>query len=79
MSRVRTIMLVLAGTAGAVWVSSCGDGAVEPPPPLAPVATAVTVNPGSAALSALGAKRPGSPLRCETRTGRSWQGRRSRG
>ena len=54
MSRVRMIVLVLAGTAGAVWVSSCGDGAVEPPPPPAPVATAVTVNPGSAALSALG-------------------------
>ncbi|MDE0232805.1 MAG: Ig-like domain-containing protein [bacterium] len=48
------IALVLAGTAGAVWMSSCGDGAVEPPPPPAPVATTVTVNPGSAALSALG-------------------------
>ena len=35
-------------------VLSCGDGAVEPAPvPPAPVATAVTVNPGSAALSAL--------------------------
>ena len=55
MSRVRTIALLLAGTAGAVWVSSCGDGAVEPTPaPAAPVATTVTVNPGSAALSALG-------------------------
>ena len=54
MSRVRTIVLMLAGAAGAVWVSSCGDGAVEPPPAAAPVATTVTVNPGSAALSALG-------------------------
>ena len=35
-------------------VLSCGDGAVEPTAPPAPVATAVTVNPGSAALSALG-------------------------
>ncbi len=34
-------------------ILSCGDGAVEPTPPPAPVATAVTVNPGSAALSAL--------------------------
>ncbi len=33
---------------------SCGDGAVEPAPPPAPVATTVAVNPGSAALSALG-------------------------
>ena len=37
----------------AVLVLSCGDGAVEPPPPAA-VPTAVTINPGSAALSALG-------------------------
>ena len=56
MSRVRAIVLLLAGTAGAVWVSSCGDGAVEPPPAraAAPVATTVTVNPGSLVLSALG-------------------------
>ena len=54
MIRARMMVLMLAGTAGVVWVSSCGDGAVEPPPPPAPVATAVTVNPGSAALSALG-------------------------
>ena len=54
MSRIRVIVLLLAGTAGVVWVSSCGDGAVEPPPPPAPVATTVTVNPGSAALTALG-------------------------
>ena len=40
----------------AMLVLSCGDGAVEPPPPPpAPVATTVTVNPGLAALSALGA------------------------
>ena len=35
-------------------VLSCGDGAVEPAPPPAPVATTVAVNPGSAALNALG-------------------------
>ncbi|MDE2784927.1 MAG: Ig-like domain-containing protein [Gemmatimonadota bacterium] len=35
-------------------VLSCGEGAVEPAPPPAPVATTVTVNPSSAALSALG-------------------------
>ncbi|MDE2752657.1 MAG: Ig-like domain-containing protein, partial [Gemmatimonadota bacterium] len=35
-------------------VLSCGDGAVEPTPPPAPVATTVTVNPASAAMSALG-------------------------
>ena len=35
-------------------VLSCGDGAVEPAPPPVPVAATVTVNPGSAALSALG-------------------------
>ena len=35
-------------------VLSCGDGTVEPAPPPAPVATTLTVSPGSAALSALG-------------------------
>ena len=34
-------------------VLSCGDGAVEPAPPPAPVATTVTVNPSSAVLNAL--------------------------
>ena len=39
----------------AMLLSSCGDGAVEPsPPPAAPVATTITVNPASAAMSALG-------------------------
>ena len=38
----------------AMLVLSCGDGAVEPAPPPAPVAATVTVNPGSAALSAIG-------------------------
>ena len=37
----------------AMLVLSCGDGAVEPVPPPAPVATTVTVTPGSAALTAL--------------------------
>ena len=39
----------------AVLVSSCSDGPVEPtPPPAVPLATTITVNPGSARLSALG-------------------------
>ena len=45
-------MAVVAGTA--MLVLSCGDGAVEPAPPPAAVATTVTVTPGSTALSALG-------------------------
>ncbi len=38
----------------AMLLLSCGDGAVEPAPPPAPVATTVTVNPAFATLSALG-------------------------
>ena len=38
----------------AMLVLSCGDGTVEPAPPPVPVAATVTVNPGSAAFSALG-------------------------
>ncbi len=37
----------------ALLVLSCGDGAVEPTPPAAPVATTVTVNPSSASFAAL--------------------------
>ena len=37
----------------AMLALSCGDGAVEPAPPPAPVATTVTVNPSSAVLNAL--------------------------
>ena len=45
--------LIVGGIA--MFVPSCGDGALEPPPaPPAPVATTVTVSPGSAALSAIG-------------------------
>ena len=44
--------MAIAGIA--ILVLSCGDGAVEPAPPPAPVAATVTVNPGSAALSAIG-------------------------
>ena len=44
--------MAIAGIA--MLVLSCGDGPVEPAPPPAPVATTVTVNPSSAALSALG-------------------------
>ena len=38
----------------AMLVLSCGEGAVEPAPPSAPVATTVAVSPASAAMSALG-------------------------
>ena len=44
----------MAAVGIAMLLLSCGDGAVEPAPPPAPVATTVTVNPGSAALSAVG-------------------------
>ena len=51
-ARLMTSALALAGI---VAVLSCGgDGAVEPDPPPAPVATTVAVSPGSAALTALG-------------------------
>ena len=49
----RIPALAVAGVT--MLVLSCGDGAVEPPPLPAAVATAVSINPGSAALSALGA------------------------
>ena len=44
----------MAITGIAMLVLSCGDGAVEPTPPPAPIATTVTVTPASATLSALG-------------------------
>ena len=48
-----TSAMALAGIL--LLILSCGDGTVEPAAPLpAPVATTVTVNPGSATLSALG-------------------------
>ena len=50
----RLAIPAMAVAAIAMLVQSCGDGPVEPAPPPAPVATAVTVNPGSAALSAFG-------------------------
>ena len=43
----------MAVAAITMLVLSCGDGAVEPAPPPAPMATTVTVTPGSAALTAL--------------------------
>ena len=46
-------MSVLALVGIAMLVLSCGDGAVEPAPPPAPVATTLAVSPGSATLSAL--------------------------
>ena len=50
--RPRISFLAAAGIA--MLILSCGDGAVEPQPPPAPLATTVTVHPGSAAMSALG-------------------------
>ena len=44
----------MAVTGIAMLVLSCGDGAVEPTPPPALVATTVTVSPASATLTALG-------------------------
>ena len=44
----------MAVGATAMLVLSCGDGAVEPTPPPAPVVTTVTVSPDSVALTALG-------------------------
>ena len=43
--------LAVAGIA--VLALSCGDGTVEPAPPPTPVATSVTVSPGSATLTAI--------------------------
>ena len=43
----------MAVAAITMLVLSCGDGAVEPAPPPTPMATTVTVTPGSAALTAL--------------------------
>ena len=50
----RFAIPAMAAGAIALAVLSCGDGAVEPPPAPTPVATTVTVSPGSAALNALG-------------------------
>ncbi|MYF61161.1 MAG: hypothetical protein F4179_05745, partial [Gammaproteobacteria bacterium] len=49
----RVAHAVLAVAAITMLVLSCGDGAVEPAPPPAPIASTVTVTPGSAALTAL--------------------------
>ena len=43
----------MAVAAITMLVLSCGDSAVEPAPPPTPMATTVTVTPGSAALTAL--------------------------
>ena len=55
-ARFRIPALVVGGIA--TLVLSCGDDSVgpttSPPPPPAPVATTVTVNPGSASFTALG-------------------------
>jgi len=64
--------LAVAGIA--TLVLSCGDDAVgpttpPPPPPPAPVATTVRSTPVAVSFTASG-RRPGSPPRCATRTGR---------
>ena len=49
----RTILLAVAGLAGLVWASACGDGAVEPPEePARPVS--IAVEPSAAELTWLG-------------------------
>ena len=57
---LRSIMLMLAVPAGAIWASSCGDGSTEPPPPPPPEPdppqpATVVVSPDEARLTALGA------------------------
>ena len=57
MSRQQTIVPVLTLLAIAGWAVACGDGAMEPSPPLLepPRATTVAVTPATAELTALGA------------------------
>ena len=60
MSRTRIVILALIVLVGVAWASGCGDGATEPPPPEPPPPepprpAAVTVNPATARLTALGA------------------------
>ena len=51
----RGLITSAVALAGILVVLSCGDGAVEPaPPPPAPVATTVAVNPASATLTSFG-------------------------
>ena len=57
MRRQQTIVPVLTLLAIAGWAVACGDGAMEPSPPLLepPRATTVAVTPATAELTALGA------------------------
>ena len=54
MNRHRTLIFVVATLPVALWASSCGDGATDPPPD-PPRPTTVTVSPATAELAALGA------------------------
>ena len=54
MSRHRITILLSAALAGVAWVSACGDGATEPPPPDPPRPTTVAVTPATTQLTALG-------------------------
>ena len=51
----RTSFLAVVLVAGLVWTTGCGDAATEPPPSEPPRPAAVTVNPASVQLQALGA------------------------
>ena len=51
----RTSSLAVVLFAGLVWTTGCGDAATEPPPSEPPRPAAVTVNPASVQLEALGA------------------------
>ncbi len=48
--RIVAFFLVVAGA-----LAACGEDTVEPPPPVDPVATTITVSPATAQLDALGA------------------------
>ena len=54
MIRFRSLFLASVVLAGIGWLSSCGDGATEPPLQERPRATTLTVTPAMAELSALG-------------------------
>ena len=51
MDRPHSLIMSLTLLGGLVWVSACGDDAIEPPEP--PRATAITVTPAAATLQAL--------------------------
>ncbi len=53
--RLGIAFLASVALAGVSWISACGDGATGPPPSDPPRATAITVTPATAQLSAVGA------------------------